>query len=388
MAPRPDTPKTTPARRRPKGDGTVFYDRGRKRWIGKATVGGKRFKVVETSKAAAAQRLRDLAAQDAAGGIADPKATVADVLVDWRTHAAPNRTTQTATLDAYDWAIGRLVEVLGRRKVADLRPTHVEAALRTLADDGLTRPSLTKIRSVLNMAMKRAMTHRVVTFNPVAGAELPADAQRPGPPLQVLTAEQVVTFQEALVGHPWEAMYLLMLTGGLRPGEAAAVCADAVHFDVPGCPAVVEVQRARKLAKGKGGLGDTLKNEWSRRAVDLPEWTAEALRRHLEATGATGDTLLFPDGKGGVVTAGVVNDRLAEVLVAAGLPVLTANMLRHTHATVLVDNGVALHVVAERLGHADTRMVERTYRHRPNVRPGANSMPTPGQRDARLRIVS
>jgi integrase len=68
--------------------------------------------------------------------------------------------------------------------------------------------------------------------------------------------------------------------------------------------------------------------------------------------------------------------------------VLTANMLRHTHATVLVDNGVALHVVAERLGHADTRMVERTYRHRPNVRPGANSMPTPGQRDARLRIVS
>ena len=158
MTDRPAPPATASRRRRPKGDGGTYYDRTRRRWVGERVIGGQRRRVIGKSKAEVAQRLRDFAAQDAAGGIADPKATVADVLVDWRTHAAPNRTTQTATLDAYDWAIGRLVEVLGRRKVADLRPTHVEAALRTLADDGLTRPSLTKIRSVLNMAMKRAMT--------------------------------------------------------------------------------------------------------------------------------------------------------------------------------------------------------------------------------------
>ena len=51
----------------------------------------------------------------------------------------------------------------------------------------------------------------------------------------------------------------------------------------------------------------------------------------------------------------------------AGLPALSTNELRHTAATVLVDKGVPIELVADLLGHTNFRMLAEHYRHR--VRP-------------------
>jgi len=47
----------------------------------------------------------------------------------------------------------------------------------------------------------------------------------------------------------------------------------------------------------------------------------------------------------------------------AGLEYLTFHELRHTTATMLINQGCPLMVVAQQLGHADTRMVEKYYGH-------------------------
>lgn len=382
MARRPGPAESTSRTRRPKGDGTIYYDRSRRRWVGQLMVAGSRRKIVGTTKAQVAERLRELATIDAGGGGVDRAATVGAVLADWRTHAAPNRTSQPATLDAYDWAVARWTKALGRRKVADLRPGHIEAALRRMADEGLHHGTLVKLRSVLNMAMKRAVAHRVVPYNPVVGAEVPTGTPRPVVE-PILTVDEVVTLQAALAGHDWEGLYLLMLTGGLRPGEAAAVCADAVDLDA----GLVEVKRTRKLRKGRGELGDQLKTKGSHRTVDLPSWTVDALRRRIDELGATGPDLLYPDARGGVLTPGTVADVLADVLADADLPVVSPKQLRHTHATLLVDAGVPLVKVQDRLGHADLRMLLATYRHRPEVATGADAMPAPSRPTRHLRAV-
>ncbi len=48
---------------------------------------------------------------------------------------------------------------------------------------------------------------------------------------------------------------------------------------------------------------------------------------------------------------------------AAGLESLTFHELRHTYASLLINNGVPLAYVAAQLGHADTRMTEKHYGH-------------------------
>jgi len=54
---------------------------------------------------------------------------------------------------------------------------------------------------------------------------------------------------------------------------------------------------------------------------------------------------------------------LAERAVAAGLPRLTAHGLRHTSATLMLDQGTSPKVAAERLGHADPTLFTNLYSH-------------------------
>jgi len=54
---------------------------------------------------------------------------------------------------------------------------------------------------------------------------------------------------------------------------------------------------------------------------------------------------------------------MAAACKAAGLEILDFHELRHTYASVLVNSGCPLPVVAAQLGHSDTRMVEQHYGH-------------------------
>jgi integrase len=44
-------------------------------------------------------------------------------------------------------------------------------------------------------------------------------------------------------------------------------------------------------------------------------------------------------------------------------PAVSFHVLRHTHASTLAMRGVPMGVIAEQLGHADTRMTEKHYAH-------------------------
>ena len=44
-------------------------------------------------------------------------------------------------------------------------------------------------------------------------------------------------------------------------------------------------------------------------------------------------------------------------------PAVSFHVLRHTHGSTLAMRGVPMGVIAEQLGHADTRMTEKHYAH-------------------------
>ena len=54
---------------------------------------------------------------------------------------------------------------------------------------------------------------------------------------------------------------------------------------------------------------------------------------------------------------------MAAAYVKAGIEKVTFHELRHTYASTLINQGVPLKVIAEQLGHVDTRMVEEHYGH-------------------------
>jgi integrase len=113
------------------------------------------------------------------------------------------------------------------------------------------------------------------------------------------------------------------------------------------------------------------KNKRSERTIALDPETVEALLRHRAAQVLARDfagsayedgDLVFANALGHPMRAKSLDDWFKPHRNAATISTGTPNILRHTHATILLTEGVPLHIVAARLGD-DLKTVLRTYAH-------------------------
>jgi integrase len=72
---------------------------------------------------------------------------------------------------------------------------------------------------------------------------------------------------------------------------------------------------------------------------------------------------MFLTESGGIVRPEFVTRRLKHLVNDAGVPWIRLHGLRHTMASLALQNGVDIATVSERLGHADTNITARIYLH-------------------------
>ncbi|WP_158412118.1 site-specific integrase [Ilumatobacter nonamiensis] len=207
-------------------------------------------------------------------------------------------------------------------------------------------------------------------------SELPPDAA-PSTPLKSMTSEQVRAFLSASEGTHLDAMWRIMAFLGVRPGEAAGLSWDDVDF----ANQLIHIRRALKRgASGELFIGAP-KTMQSVRSLDAPAEVFDALRvrkrvQNIERLAAgkvwtNEEGLVFTTSVGTPTDPAKNRKEFDQVVKTAGLaPEWSPNSLRHTAASLLSDAGVALEIVADQLGHKDTRMASLHYRHR--VRPAVS----------------
>lgn len=355
-------------KRRTRGEGAVYFDATRDRWVGQIWLDGRRRKVSARTKEDASRALGKLLHGDPAERLVDRRLTVAALLADWQTKALANKKRASSTVERHAWACARLSTELAKTKVSTLDAARVEKALAHMADDGLSRASLVEIRGTLRQALDWAQRRRLITYNAAAVAELPADATR-ARTKRALSPDELSHLFDALAEHPWRAMFALSARAGLRPGEAAGVCVDAV--DLSSDPPTVAVVRAVHLERGRPVLAEQLKTRGARRVLAIPRDVADMLRIVVNNSSPPPGGLLFTAHDKGPIWPSTARSELAAACTRAGVPVVTPNELRHSAATHMADRGVSPHIVADVLGHTTTRMVDLVYRHRPPVIRGA-----------------
>ena len=82
------------------------------------------------------------------------------------------------------------------------------------------------------------------------------------------------------------------------------------------------------------------------------------------AVGKLGDDLIFTRRDGGAWRNSHQLRPMLEACKHAKIkPAVSFHVLRHTHGSTLAMKGVPMGVIAEQLGHADTRMTEKHYAH-------------------------
>ena len=72
---------------------------------------------------------------------------------------------------------------------------------------------------------------------------------------------------------------------------------------------------------------------------------------------------VFTDAAGLPLDPNLMTRAFKKLVITAGLPKLTIHGLRHTHATILLEQGVNPKVVSERLGHASVATTMDIYSH-------------------------
>lgn len=179
-------------------------------------------------------------------------------------------------------------------------------------------------------------------------------------------------FLEASASNRMHTYFALLLVTGLRPAEGLAL--KWSDFDPIG--KTLRIIRALEYVSGKAFFKEP-KSKRSRRTINLHDGTVALLLEHKQ-TGVMPGELIFSTLSGEpFYTNNVLNRYFKPCLLAAGLAAEATTAkglrrivsrfrmydLRHTHATMLLEQNVNPKIVSERLGHASVSLTLDTYSH-------------------------
>ena len=217
---------------------------------------------------------------------------------------------------------------------------------------GLSAKTVRNINQVISSAMDLAVAQKIIPANPANACELPKVEHQE---MQTIPAEQLQAFlTEARATGIYE-MYYIELATGLRRGELLGL----KWSDIDWKNGVIKVHR--QVARVNGEIVEApLKTKNSYRAVSISPQAIEVLR---EQKRKTNDTYVFPSPNGGPISPDSVNNMLKRVLERAGIPKVRFHDLRHTFATIALQNGVDIKTVSGMLGHFSAGFTLDTYAH-------------------------
>ena len=353
--------------RRPRGEGAVYYDTTKQRWVGQINLGlspdGKRLrpKVFARTETEARARLADLARQHQAGAdLTQRHLTLTELVELWLDKGLAPTTSPNTTENYRTLLTVHLLPSLGSRRVAELRPDDIERVLTRMADQGYAgstmRLTLSLTRRVLRFAERRGVLTRNVAavVNPPSGPR----KDRTG-----LTPDQA---RADRLGNLFTVSLLL----GLRPGEAAGLTWDHIHLDLD--PPVLRVEHSLRRTP-QGMVLTQPKTTSSRRTLVLPHPCVQALKdqqRRQQADRAAAGTawrnpnnLAFTTDTGTPLDPSNVRRSLTTLATRAGLDHLHPHLLRHATASLLSAAGIPLEQIADVLGHRSATITADIYRH-------------------------
>lgn len=325
--------------------------------------GHRKFVYGKTRKEAQAKLSALRRAQEEGRLVTGPAKKVGAYLDEWlEDHVL--LTVQATTYDSYKCDVERLRPYIGHIRLDALRYEHIQNAYAELLKR-LSATSVHRVHRGLKTALRHAVLLGLLWNNPIDRVTPP---KPPRKEMRPLTPDEVNVFLESTRDDPLHALWVLLVTTGMRVGEATALHWEDLELKA----ATLQIQDTVKRVKGKGLVIGDVKTAHSRRRIILAGSTVDALRIHQEqqrlARKVAGDKwsdrgLVFCTAMGGPLDAGSVSHTKDRALTAAGLPHVRTHDLRHTAATYLMSQGVHPKVVQDLLGHSSITLTMNTYSH-------------------------
>lgn len=362
-------------RRNANGSGTIVR-RADGRWEGKYTVGRtaegkqKRRSVYGKTQAECRKKL-DKAIVEYDEGVRPNQSsdiTVQTWIETWIDCYVSTKV-KPLTLDKYKQDCRLYIyPTLGRIRLKNLTTEEIQEVYNALAKTKAAK-TVHNVHGVLHGALKKAKKLGYISSNPSEDCELPKKTR---PKMSVLTNDDDVrAFFREIEGDRFEYEIKFDFCTGVRLGELLGLTWDCVDLDNN---VIVIDKQLRRSTHGKGGyyLLDKTKTD-SIRTIVITPFAANILKKQQEkqvnwrrTVGDSWDNsmnLVFTTEFGKHLCHYTVYKHFKDAVRRIGRSELRFHDLRHSFATMCIEDGDPIKAVQETLGHSTANTTLNFYSH-------------------------
>jgi integrase len=301
------------------------------------------------------------------------KQTFSDYMRFWLDTKAHEMSIQT--LKAYEsYLKNHILSSLGPLPLASLTPMHVQGFVRELRSKGLSEWTVKRIFNVVNASLNAAVKMELIKKNPALSIEKPKVTSKE---TTIWNLTEVSLFLKHSMSSPYHIAFLLAVTTGMRQGEILGLRWRDVDFEN-------ECLYIRQTLTHDGkGFKEGAKSKAGNRSVGLDAVTVSNLKQHRKRIASNrlkqGPAYLDSDLVVSTSTGKPINPRnvlrtFYSLIVKANLPKIRFHDLRHTHASLMLQQGENIKLISKRLGHSSVKITLDTYSHvLPNMQQEASN---------------
>ncbi|KAF5041107.1 Tyrosine recombinase XerC [anaerobic digester metagenome] len=332
------------------------------------------FSTKAEAEAALTAKLHEL---NTTGAIFEPSKMTFDELYKEFLDMECRLTKRANTIKKYDsMYIHHVKDNLGHRYVKSITARDIDKFIVELSKKGYSEGFIKSNFNFIAAVFSYAVRQKHIKESPSLGASIPKVTKAP---IEILTTEQIETMLDLLSNSNLITGFIIGLYTGMRVGEVFGLRWSDINFKTKS----ITINKQLLFETDHWCLG-LPKTNGSSRVVKMSEYLATYLQQCKENQAANRaaagewyfDNKIFNNFTKKVETVtDFVNVKedgtfltsdsakyIPRVAKTKGIH-FHFHLLRHTHATQLLENGASIKLVQERLGHARPEITLQTYSH-------------------------
>ena len=236
---------------------------------------------------------------------------------------------------------------LGKMALEDITPLTIRTWQNHLKESGKAAGTISSINMTLRTMLGYAVRFYGLTPNPFDMVEPLKQAE---PKKEFIEHPTWLQLYSIMTDKHDRAIFSLLYWSGMRVGEVQGLSLKDINFDTN------TVNIDKQYSSDQKKITE-LKTKGSRRVITIPDLCMDVVKDYINSYI---EPPMYPFA---IKTARGLNEKLARYCAKAKIDKISVHALQHSHASLLIKDGTAVNLIAERLGHTSPAVTLRVYAH-------------------------